>query len=457
MKMPNYQTIKKAMYQLIPFLVYFIDPFDMEVCQRIIFNALLLTIIWWTTGLVNRNIACIFLLVVFLVFGNSTPLQIFGFALSPSFYLIMMSFMLSTGTSNSKVADRIAFLVLNRYGGTPIKLVLLSFLFGIVLIFIIPQPFSRVILLSSIYQAFINNRTDSNDTREVLLFSIFVASTTTSMLFINGDIILNYSVLQFGSVQISAREWLAAMFLPSLAANIIVFFSFVFLFKSKLNKGFFNDDKGDGFNGDEKIKMSGKEISAVIIMMFVILLWSTEALHGINPSIIAALGVIAMLGFGVLSLKDVKTINTGLLLFLTTVFAIGAVMKQSGVSAQIFSRISLVLPGYDSGYYLISVAVIVMVLHMLVGSAVTTLSVAVPSLVEMSHGMVNPLGMVLLSYTAVSMHYILPFHHATIMIGAANKTYCDKLVIKLGIVLTVITIVAILCLYVPWWKYIGLI
>lgn len=54
------------------------------------------------------------------------------------------------------------------------------------------------------------------------------------------------------------------------------------------------------------------------------------------------------------------------------------------------------------------------------------------------------------------MHYVFPFHHVTIMIGAANKFYSDKLVMKFGMVLTIITIVSVLGLYVPWWKIIGL-
>jgi di/tricarboxylate transporter len=457
MKIINHSDTKKAIYQLIPVLILFIDPFNLNLAQRLVFSALLLTIIWWTTELVRRDIACVFLLVVFLIFGSSTPYQILKFAFSPSFYLIMLSFLLSTGISNSKVADRISSLVLKRYGRTPIKLVLLSFLFGIVLIFIIPQPFSRVILLSSIYSVFINKKTDNAEVIEVLLFSIFVSSTTTSMLFINGDIILNYSALQLGGTRITAQEWLRVMFLPSFIANILVFFAFVFTFKSKLKADFFGNFAETAVNDVKENKVSGKEISAAIIMLVVVLLWLTEASHGINAAIVAMIGVIAMFGAGVLSYKDIKTINTGLLLFLITVFAIGTVMKQSGISSLIFAKISAFMPDNNSAVYLLTLTIIVMTLHMFIGSSITTLSVAVPSLVQMTEGMLNPLAVVLLGYIAVSMHYIFPFHHVTIMIGAANKIYSDKLVMKFGLVLTFLTIVSLFCLYIPWWKIIGLI
>ncbi|MDI6706252.1 MAG: hypothetical protein QME73_08350, partial [Bacillota bacterium] len=86
MKIINQNNIKKIIYQLIPVLVFFIDPFNLNLAQRLVFSALLLTIIWWTTEFVKRDIACVFLLIIFLIFGSSTPYQIFNFAFSSRFY-----------------------------------------------------------------------------------------------------------------------------------------------------------------------------------------------------------------------------------------------------------------------------------------------------------------------------------------------------------------------------------
>jgi sodium-dependent dicarboxylate transporter 2/3/5 len=445
-----------VLYHLIPVLVFLTDPFDMSVNQRIVLSALLLTIIWWTSGFVPRNIACVFLLTVFLVFGNSSPYDVFKFALTPSFYLIMLSFLLSTGISNSKAADRIASMVLKRYGKTPVKLVLLSFVFGTALIFIIPQTFSRVILLSSIYGVFLKNRIDNAETKEVILFSIFVSSATTSMLLLNGDIVLNYSAIEFAGLQAVASHWLKAMFVPSLIVNIIVFYAFIFVFKQKLDTKFFKANAEPDLYEAGKAKVSRKEISAVIIMIVVVLLWLTETLHGVNTAIVALLGVIAMLGTGVLSFRDLKTVNFDLLIFLTTVFAIGTVMQKSGVSSMIFSNITSIMPGSGSVVYLLSMAIIVMVLHMFVGSCIATLSVVIPSMVQMAGGTINRIVIALLCFVMVNIHFLFPFQHVTVMIGAAKKAYSDKIVLRFGLVLTVISLFSLLCLYIPWWKAIGL-
>jgi anion transporter len=447
--------IKLILVQIIPVLVFIINPFNMNIKQSILFSSLLITIIWWVTNIVDRNIACIFMLLIFLIFSNSSLEQIFKFALSPIFFLIIMSFLLSKGISNSKITNRISLLILQKYGKTPIKIVMFSFIFGVLLIIIIPQPFARVILLSSIYKAYINNRTKNIETREVLIFSIFVSCTTTSMLFINGDIILNYSALQLGGIQMTLQDWMVAMFLPSVLVNIFIYFIFIFIFKDKLNANCFNNVKTN-VSMVKNNEVSNKEISAIIIMIFVVFLWLTESWHRIDPAVSALFGVLAMFAVKILNYKDIKSINVSLMFFLISVFSIGTVLKQSGITTLIFSKISIFIPNNNSSIYLFSIILITMLLHMLVGSALTALSVVIPSLISLNSGIVNPVVIVLICYISVNIHYIFPIHHVTIMIGSANHDFNNKLVIKIGLIMTFITIILILCLYIPWWKIIGL-
>ena len=86
------------MLHLIPVAVFLMNPLGMSSWdQRIIFSALLVTVIWWGTRLVDCNKASMFLLAVFLLFGRSTPYQVFKFAFSPIFHLIILSLFLAQG------------------------------------------------------------------------------------------------------------------------------------------------------------------------------------------------------------------------------------------------------------------------------------------------------------------------------------------------------------------------
>lgn len=438
---------------ILPLLIILTKPLDMNFNQSIILGTLILVLTWWTSGVVNRTYASIFLLLIFSIFGSTSLKSVFKFPLSSNFYMIGLSFLLSQGIVNSNVANRFANFALKKYVNTPYKLIIMAFMIGILLIFIIPQPFSRVILIASIYQQFLKDKKMPNSSREVLFFSIFVASTSTYMFFLNGDIILNYAALQFGGASVSWMEWVKYMTVPSLFTSLAIGISFALVFKKELK----NVDISNNGYIVEDTAMSSKEKKTIVIMAIVIILWMTEPIHSINAAIITLLGAFAMLIFRIIEFKDFRSINVGLMVFLTAAFAIGSVMNQSGVANIIYSSIVDIFPATYSNLYLFILILTVMALHMLLGSSITTLSVVVPGLIELTQGAIDIIPLTLLIYIAINMHYILPFHHVTIMIGAGNNYYSNNIIIRFGIILTIIIFVVIFGFYIPWWKFINLI
>lgn len=97
-----------------------------------------------------------------------------------------------------------------------------------------------------------------------------------------------------------------------------------------------------------------------------------------------------------------------------------------------------------------------MALHMLLGSSITTLSIVIPLLIQLTEGIINPIVLSLLVYVAINIHFILPFHNITIMVGAGNNYYSNKTSIRYGIVLTLLVFVVIFGFYIPWWKFLNL-
>lgn len=126
---------------LLPLFIVFFKPLGMNLNQSIILGTLVLVLTQWTTGMVNRTYASIFLLVIFAIFGTTPWNIIFKFPLSPNFYMIALSFLLSQGIVNSNVASRFSNFILNKYRNTSYKFIFMSYVFAILLIFIIPNPF----------------------------------------------------------------------------------------------------------------------------------------------------------------------------------------------------------------------------------------------------------------------------------------------------------------------------
>lgn len=107
--------------------------------------------------------------------------------------------------------------------------------------------------------------------------------------------------------------------------------------------------------------------------------------------------------------------------------------------------------------YIPFIVFLIMFLHMIMGSLVTAISVLIPTLITLTAGNVSTEFIVLLTCASVCFHFILPFHHVSIMIGYGNGYYENRHTIKMGMALTVITVLAVLFIYIPWWRMFGIV
>lgn len=442
--------IKVLLSLVLPLLLMIVKPINMTLEQSIVLGSLFLTIIWWGTGWVYKDIASIFLLTMFIIFGNTPIKSIFFFPLSSNFILVISSYLLSQGIVNSSVADNFSSFILSKYCYNSKRLVAMSFMLGVLLIFVIPQPFPRIILLASIYINFLKKTSVSEENKKVLIFSIFVASAITSLMFLNGDVIINYSALKFGGINLTYFEWAKYMAIPSLLTAAIILTSFILVFKNNL------EDKFD-FEKEEKLFITKPGKKALKITALVIILWLTESMHGIPSANVALLGTVLMFITKIIKIKDLKVINVSLLIFLTAEFAIGKVLFTSGIAEKISGFLIKFFPSPESIMYIPFIVFLIMFFHMIMGSLVTAISVLIPTLITLTAGNLSAEFIVLITCVSVCFHFILPFHHVSIMIGYGNGYYENKHTIKMGLALTVITIFAILFIYIPWWKLSGLI
>lgn len=447
-KKENY--IKVFLSLGIPLIIMLSKPIGMTLEQSIVLGSLFLTIVWWGTGWVYKDVASIFLLLIFIIFGNTPIKSVFFFPLSSNFILVIASYLLSQGIVNSNVADNFSSFILSKYCYNSKRLVVMSFILGILLIFVIPQPFPRVILLASIYINFLRKTSVNEENKKVLIFSVFVASAVTSLMFLNGDVIINYSAMKFGGINLTYLEWAKYMALPSFVTAIIILISFIWLFKKNLNDNF-------NFEKEDKLVVTKSGKKALLITGLVVTLWLTESLHGITSSNVALIGTFLMFLTHIIKIKDLKVINISLLIFLTAEFAIGKVLLGSGVAEKLSDSLIGFFPPPESVFYIPFIIFLIMFLHMIMGSLVTAISVLIPTLITITAGNLSAEFIVLLTCASVCFHFILPFHHVSIMIGYGNGYYENRHTIKMGIVLSAITILVVLFIYIPWWKMFGLI
>ncbi len=434
-----------------------LNPFDFTVAQVILSTALIAGISLWTTVAIDKTITSIALLFIFIIVGKNSPTEIIGFLWSDTALLIMTTSLLSAGITRTGLVEKLVSKVLEKTGYKLNVLLALPYILGTILIFLIPQAFARSVILARFFYNILDNDERYAKVKQALLFNVFWAISITYMFFSNGDIVLNQSAISFGG-QMAMEElvfgnWASLMFVPTLVLCIISFI----LTKLILRKDLAGlDEDMIVFPKQEEEIGGNKRGASGILMLVVIGLWMTAGVHGVSEWLVAFVAVIIMYGMKILKKEDLKEVNPRFIIFLTAAFSIGKVMGANGISEEIFSYLQAIIPPGDSRFFLLALALVTMVLHMLIGSAVATLSIVLPLFIPLGleSGYSTAL-IVLLSYIVVNIQFLLPHHHANMMVGVGKGYYNDEIMLKYGMVMTPVTFLVLALIYIPWWNFIS--
>lgn len=442
----------KLLLSLLPLpALVLLRPLGLSIMQCVILGALIITIIWWVTGLVERTVASLFLLMVFLLLSGASPATVFTFPRSENFLMIVLSFLFSQGIANSGLADRILQPLLLRFVNSLGRLMALMVLCTFFMIFVIPQPFSRIIVLSLIFRGYFDKINLDSTLRSTLLFGLFLYGALLNMMMLRGDIILNSALLTMGGLPMAEGTWIFYMAPPTLVLVLLATGLFLAVFRQELSNCHIKQSvqsNPSSLTGREKLYLS--------LILLVVALWALESVHGVSSTIIAAGGTAMMFCTGLLKLPDLKTINVKLLIFLTAAFAIGGVLKEAGIADVLFQCLARLFPSSFSLGYAALVLVISMAMHMLLGSNVTTMSVVVPGLMAVGAGVVSEEVLLFLIYLGICGHFVLPFHHVLLLLGEGDGCYSSRQMIRFGLPLTLVTLFCGLFIYIGWWQLMGL-
>ena len=78
-KMEEKMNKKIVSILILPLLVLIMKPFNLDLNQAIVLSALILTITSWAIGKPNKILTSLFLLGVFLIFGNTPAKRVLSF------------------------------------------------------------------------------------------------------------------------------------------------------------------------------------------------------------------------------------------------------------------------------------------------------------------------------------------------------------------------------------------
>lgn len=419
------------------------------------------TVIWWVFNVTHPAYSTFVMFLGYILYDLAPPPVVFKLTTQPLMWLMISAFLIAAAVTKSGLAVRVAYFFMIKYAKSYTSIIILIYILGFLLSFMIPHPFPRTLLImAAVAQILQKGGANEADSKSIGL-AVFTSATATSMIIMTGDAMLNLAAISFSGVRIGWLQWAGYMAVPGIAASILMLGLHFLLFKQTGpleidTKTLIEEEKNLGpISRDEKV--------TIFWVLIALALWSTDFIHNINPSWI---GMAVVVGLSMPKIGDILgpgDISSGvawpIVIFVVGALAIGTVGQETGLSQWLADVLLPSDPPSNAFAFAGFVGGGTMIMHMFLGSALACMSIVSPPMVELA-AKVNwsPLVPALIVYIAVQIHYLLPFQHVTILLGAGKTgNYRAPETIKFGIPLTAITLFIIILVAVPWWKLVGLI
>jgi anion transporter len=402
----------------------------------------------------------LFLLGGYVIFGVAPGSIVFKLWTSPLVYLVVGGYLIASAVRDSGLGKRIAYLYILRYINSYNSIIVGAYVLGFLLSFLIPHPWPRSFLIMSVMAMIIRSaKLPLKDAANIGL-AVFAGSAPTSVILLTGDSIINVVTVGMSGANVSWLGWLWYMGIPGVIASALTMALQLLLYKPEHE---FRLDKEEvARNLAAMGPLTPIEKRCLFWVGLAIVAWVTDSLHHVHPGWVALFAAIAMsmprIG-AVLTPASWNDVPIATLFFLTAALAIGQVGDHAGMNQWLAT---VLLPAHaPANPFLFAgfVSLIAVAMHMCLGSVMAVMGIAIPTLIKFgATSGLPPLVPALLVYTAISIHFVLPFHHMNVLVGLGEKQgmYGDRQVIRLGLPLTAVVFIVTMLVQIPWWKIIGL-
>lgn len=384
----------------------------------------------------------------------------FGAWTKGTMWIVVGAYLIAGAVKDSGLGQRIAYAFMLKFVKSAKSLILSIFALTFVLALLIPHPFPRAFLILAVVSVIAESAGYGEEDRGKLGFLIFAAAVPCSMFFMTGDSTLNPLVASYGAnggAAIGFIDWFIYMSVPMVVATLCTIILALALFKPSKELVY---DREEVLAKQAALgKLSEKEIRTIVWLVIAIALWLTVSGDYLAwvTLVIGVLMAMPVIG-EVLTPASWGSVDIKTLMFLTAAMAIGSVGGATGMNAWIAD---VVLPStVPANPYLFALLVcaLTMIIHMFMGSVMAGLGICVPAFLTFIQGTsVSPIAVALIVFTAINLHYILPFHNLAILVGEGKDAggYTSKEAMKMGIPLTVVTFLVVL-VEAFWFSTLGL-
>jgi anion transporter len=455
------RLMKAAAAVLIPLAIWFAPlPIDGAMQTAIAISAFL--IIAWMTELMEYAATGLLGLMLFWVSGVAETSVIFSGFVNDTSWFLLGAMLIGTMAAKSGLPQRIGNFVISRVGVTYSRVLLGLIIIDLLLTFVVPSGAAVLVIMASLALAVMklfDAGKGSNIGRGLFVVLTYVTGIFNKMIIAGSASIMARGMIEQTGATVSYGFWFAA-FLPTILVTVVA--AWWFTLKA------FPPEAASLVDRSEQVKAHFRNlepwtplsVKAALLCGLALVMWLTDALHGLSPSLVAfAIGLFALLPFiDVLDEKDVRSIN--LLPFFFTGAAIGMseVLETTGalrlltgtfiggLEPWLADRTLAAAVLYWGGFFY----------HFVTASELSMLATSMPILMEFSRANgLDPLFIGLI-WAFSSGGKLFAYQSAVLVLGYAYGYFRHTDLIKIGLFLTLVDFVVVWLSVVFYWPLLGL-
>jgi solute carrier family 13 (sodium-dependent dicarboxylate transporter), member 2/3/5 len=447
---------------LVPLAIWF-SPLDLAPQIKHAYAILAFMVIAWITEATEFALAGFIGCFLFWALGVvKFDVAFSGFADATAWFLFA-AMLIGLVASQSGLARRLAFTVMKHVGVTYPRILLGLIITDFLLTFIVPSGLARVVILASIAlaltEAFRAAR-GTNIARGMFLILTYTGNIFDKMILAGAGAITAAGAMQkFGGVEVLWGVWLFA-FLPCSIITVLAAWRLTLYLYPPEQGGL---SQGREYFEAELAKMgpwSLAETKAAILVGVAILLWVTDFLHHIPPTMVAlGVGLASLLPrIGVLGPDDMRRLNYMPVFFVAEAVSMGNVLDATkGLDILAKGVFQWIEPFLTNIFSITAILYwVAFVYHFLLASEISMLGTSIPLVMEYakSHGL-NPLQLGLI-WTFAAGGKLFAYQSGVLIVGYSYGYFDARDLVRVGAWLTVIEFLVLMVLVPFYWPLIGI-
>jgi anion transporter len=400
--------------------------------------------LFWALKIVTFDVA-------FSGFANDTP------------WFLMGAILFGSMASKSGLARRLAYAVTLRIGTSYSRLLLALIVSDFLLTFLVPSGMARVTIMAAVAAGLIGTfglGVRSNVGRGMFLILTYTAGVFDKTVIAGAAAITGRGVIEnVGHVEVLWSQWLVA-FLPSDIITILLAWRLTLWLYPPESSSL---PGGKQYLEDELRKAgpwTSLEKKSLALMLGAIVLWATDFLHHISPSMIGlGIGLISLLPFlHILETDDLRKLNFLQLFFVAAAVSMGNVLAATKGLAVLTNTVLAGLETVLNNGPLSTLALYWtgFVYHIFLANEISMLATSTPLLMSFAtqHGMsALKLGML---WVFSSGGKIFVYQSGVLVIGYSYGYFRAKDILRLGLIMSVVDSLLLLIIVPFYWPLIGI-